>query len=95
MQPNGAHGTGHPTHDHERRQRDAQPPRKRKQREDRAPEQAVAERPRIVPLDLPAVIILLEVDAERVRAWLFARVAAESGGDWESWADLARVLAPE
>ena len=25
---------------------------------------------------------LLEVDAERVRAWLFARVAAESGGDW-------------
>ena len=37
---------------------------------------------------------LLEVGAERVRAWLFARVAAESGGDWESWADLARVLAP-
>ncbi len=36
---------------------------------------------------------LLEVDAERVRAWMFARVAAESGGDWESWADLARVLA--
>jgi streptomycin 6-kinase len=35
---------------------------------------------------------LLEVDAERVRAWLFARVAAESGGDWMSWADLARSL---
>jgi streptomycin 6-kinase len=35
---------------------------------------------------------LLEVDAERVRAWLFARVAAESGGDWMSWADLARAL---
>jgi streptomycin 6-kinase len=35
---------------------------------------------------------LLEVDAERVRAWLFARVAAESGGDWESWADLAPSL---
>jgi streptomycin 6-kinase len=38
---------------------------------------------------------LLEVDTERVRAWMFARVAAESGGDWESWVDLARVLAPE
>ncbi len=38
---------------------------------------------------------LLEVDAERVRAWLFARVAAESGGDWDSWADLARILARE
>lgn len=35
---------------------------------------------------------LLEVDAERVRAWQFARVAAESGGDWESWANLARSL---
>lgn len=35
---------------------------------------------------------LLEVDAERVRAWMFARIAAESGGDWESWADLARSL---
>ena len=38
---------------------------------------------------------LLEVDAERVRGWMFARVAAESGGDWNSWADLARVLARE
>jgi streptomycin 6-kinase len=38
---------------------------------------------------------LLEVDAERVRAWMFARVAAESGGDWDSWADLARALTPE
>ena len=38
---------------------------------------------------------LLEVDAERVRGWLFARVAAESGGDWDSWADLASVLADE
>ena len=38
---------------------------------------------------------LLEVDAERVRAGLFARVAAESGGDWDSWADLARILARE
>jgi streptomycin 6-kinase len=36
---------------------------------------------------------LLEVDPERVRAWMFARVAAESGGDWQSWGDLARILA--
>ncbi|MGH2641671.1 MAG: aminoglycoside phosphotransferase family protein [Actinomycetota bacterium] len=38
---------------------------------------------------------LLQVNTDRVRAWLFARVAAESGGDRESWADLARVLAHE
>jgi streptomycin 6-kinase len=38
---------------------------------------------------------LLDVDAERVRLWMFARAAAESRDDWrETWMDLARVLAP-
>jgi streptomycin 6-kinase len=36
---------------------------------------------------------LLEVDAERVRLWMFARTAAESRGEWdESWMELARAL---
>jgi hypothetical protein len=35
---------------------------------------------------------LLDVDAERVRAWMFARTSAES--HWELWADVARVLTP-
>ena len=37
---------------------------------------------------------LLEVDAERVRLWTFARAAAESRDDWEDdWTKLARLLA--
>ena len=36
---------------------------------------------------------LLQVDAERVRRWMFARAAAENRDDWEdSWARLARSL---
>lgn len=38
---------------------------------------------------------LLELDAERIRLWLFARAAAESRDDWdEASMDLARALAP-
>jgi streptomycin 6-kinase len=37
---------------------------------------------------------LLEVDAERVRMWMFARAAAENRDEWpESGAELARALA--
>jgi streptomycin 6-kinase len=36
---------------------------------------------------------LLEVDAERVRLWLFARAAAEHRDEWDdSWMELARAL---
>jgi streptomycin 6-kinase len=36
---------------------------------------------------------LLEVDAERVRSWLFARAAAENRDAWDdSWTELARTL---
>jgi len=36
---------------------------------------------------------LLEVDAERVRLWLFARAAAENRDEWDdSWVRLARAL---
>lgn len=36
---------------------------------------------------------LLEVDAERVRRWMFARVAAENRDDWDDWPTaLARAL---
>lgn len=39
---------------------------------------------------------LLEVDAERVRLWMFARAAAGSRGEWdEAWTSLARALGPE
>ena len=38
---------------------------------------------------------LLEVDAERVRLWLFARAAAEHRDEWDdSWVRLARALRP-
>jgi streptomycin 6-kinase len=38
---------------------------------------------------------LLEVDAERVRLWMFARAAAESRDDWDDASmELARALAP-
>jgi len=39
---------------------------------------------------------LLDVDAERVRLWLFARAAAAPWGGWREgeWLDLARILAP-
>lgn len=36
----------------------------------------------------------LKVDHERVRLWLFARLAAEPGDDWRHLRPLARVLAP-
>jgi streptomycin 6-kinase len=37
---------------------------------------------------------LLDVDADLVRRWVFARAAAESHGDWdEDWTGLARALA--
>lgn len=36
---------------------------------------------------------LLEVDAERVRQWMFARAAAENRDDWDGWPTaLARAL---
>ena len=36
---------------------------------------------------------LLELDAERVRSWLFARFAAESRDSWDDgWIELARIL---
>jgi len=39
---------------------------------------------------------LLEVDAERVRLWMFARAAAEPRADWpdDPWFAFARALAP-
>ncbi|HUF28580.1 MAG TPA: aminoglycoside phosphotransferase family protein [Gemmatimonadaceae bacterium] len=37
---------------------------------------------------------LLEVDAERVRMWVFGRAAAEPRAEWDArWRELARVLA--
>jgi streptomycin 6-kinase len=37
---------------------------------------------------------LLQVDAERVRRWMFARAAAEHPDEWdETWVDVARSLA--
>ena len=36
---------------------------------------------------------LLEVDAERVRSWMFARAAAENRDDWDDeWTQVARAL---
>jgi len=36
---------------------------------------------------------LAEVDAERVRMWLFARTAAEPRDDWNNWkTEVARSL---
>lgn len=38
---------------------------------------------------------LLELDAERVRLWMFARAAAEPRTDWRGWkTELARAIAP-
>lgn len=38
---------------------------------------------------------LLEVDAEPVRLWMFARAAAETRDEWDdSWAEVARALSP-
>jgi streptomycin 6-kinase len=38
---------------------------------------------------------LLQVDAERVRLWLFARTAAENRDAWDdSWTEVARALRP-
>jgi streptomycin 6-kinase len=38
---------------------------------------------------------LLDIDAERVRRWMFARSAAEPRDDWtDDWTQLARTLAP-
>lgn len=50
-------------------------------------------------LDAPLATIerfadLLDVDARRVRSWLFARAAAENRDDWDDpWTDLAKRLA--
>jgi predicted nuclease of restriction endonuclease-like RecB superfamily len=68
-------------------------PRRSRLRRDSAPLQL----PRIheKPLDtICRFADLLEVDAERVRLWTFARAAAESRDDWaDDWTTLARLLA--
>lgn len=54
-------------------------------------------RARVYEAPLPTIARfadLLEVDAERVRLWMFARAAAEARDDWDVWMELARALAP-
>jgi streptomycin 6-kinase len=55
------------------------------------------ERMRAAPLEtIRRFADLLEVDADRVRRWMFARGAAENRDDWrdDEWSGIARRLAP-